>query len=127
MMGRALVYRVNAVKPEEHLLIAPPALKFLQEVVGGYIETVPYFDTIEIDGVTHNCVAYCNEEGKLHALKMNGWATVLWDRALRRLHNAKGDVLYPKGLLVDPDGGLSDILVGSIVVLVGDAEFMEEM
>lgn len=46
----------------------------IQEAVGGYIETVPHFDTF---GNTE-CVAFCNDTGKLDGLDLNTPATYLW-------------------------------------------------
>ena len=65
-----------------------------------------------------NCVALCNEHGKLDHLPMNEIATALWSDALRR-----------KGInLIDERSRKPvDWLVGSIVVLFGDREFMSEL
>src|SRR5262245_15074063 len=47
-------------------LHAQPSLEDLQRVVEGYIELVPGLTSVEIAGKIHRCVAFCNEEGKLH-------------------------------------------------------------
>jgi hypothetical protein len=56
----------------------PPALSLLKEWVGGFIESVPYFDTYG----DKLCVVFCNEEGKLMNLAKNPKATFLWAAAL---------------------------------------------
>jgi hypothetical protein len=96
-------------------LDAEPELQQLREGVGGDIELVPMFDNIERDGEVHECIAYCNEMGKLDGLPFNMYATALWDRALMRRHPAAADKRR-RG---------ADYLVGSIVVLYGDKAFME--
>ena len=75
----------------------------LQKAVGGgYIETIPYFETYEGQA----CVAFCNEEGKLNDLAFNLPATVLWHKVLRS------------------DQRYRDQLVGPIAILTGDSEFL---
>jgi hypothetical protein len=103
----------------------PPGLKELQEAVGGYIETVPHLTTIRTleDKKYVSCIAYCNEEGKLEQLPYNARATLAWDIALRRIEDSEGTPVYPNGLR-GKDNRPTDILVGPIAVLVGDAEFM---
>jgi hypothetical protein len=43
----------------------PPALEDLQAGVGDYFQAVPSFDTISYGGTVLNCIAFCNEHGKL--------------------------------------------------------------
>lgn len=76
-------------------------LEELQAAVGGYIEAVSGFDTY----LNQNAVAFCNEEGKLKGLAINEQATRFW--------------AYANG------GHVGDVLVGDVVVLTGDEEFME--
>lgn len=117
MKGTALIYdptHKNGPK-EVHELDAPAKLELLQGAVGGHIEAVPGWNTVEHDGLTRECVAFCNEEGKLMSLPLNVQATFLWHRALP-----------PPGLM-KPDGSTADVLVGTIIVLYGDAEFMDEI
>lgn len=52
----------------------------LRKAVGGYIETLPYFNKFE----GKRCVAYCNEEGKLTGLPRNEQAQALWLDALMK-------------------------------------------
>lgn len=50
-------------------------------------------------------VAFCNEEGKLNGLPLNRQAQAIWEQ----------------------NGPLRDYLVGDIVQITGDAEFMAEL
>jgi hypothetical protein len=114
MRGTMLTYKPGSPHPIVHRLTAPPELQLLQAAVGdGYIEHVPYFETINWEGEDHICVALCNEDGKRLQLAMNHTATDLWDRSLQR--NRKVASASP------------DYLVGSVVVLFGDPEFMEAL
>ena len=92
---------------------APVSLETLQSAVGGYIETVPGFDRIQPPdklGGTVPCVAFCNEEGKLEGAPYNAQATQAWADCLKV-----------------PLHAMSDVLVGSIIVLYGDDEFMNSI
>lgn len=73
-----------------------PSLRRLQWIVGGSIEAVPHWTSFQ----GTDCVAYCNEEGKLEHLPINHVATAAWH------HQA--------GLLSHPDW-----LCGHVVVIVG--------
>jgi hypothetical protein len=85
---------------------------------GGYIELIPLFNSIEIEGTVHHCVAFCDEDGKRKEMPINWRATAMWEHAL---HCAG----HPG--LINPAGGLADYLVGAIIVLFGDDEFMEAL
>jgi hypothetical protein len=76
-----------------------PTLEEMQRAVGGYIETVPYFD--RFDGKP--CVAFCNEEGKLQGEPINDRATGLWVTCLQSRN------MVPH-----------DILVGAVAIVTGD-------
>jgi hypothetical protein len=115
MRGTAVILRPG--EPPEFVDLDPPPadldfVRKLNEWVGGYIEIVPYWQSFIVDRVTHRCVVYCNEDGKRLGLPVNDPANWLWDAALRR-DNAPP--LIP------------DALVGTVVVLYGDDEFMESM
>lgn len=73
------------------------------ELVGGYIEIVPLFDTFQGE----EAVACCNEEGKLDRLPVNTNATEAWWLAAGQ--------------------PLDDFLVGDVVICQGDAEFMASL
>jgi hypothetical protein len=102
MKGRMFIIKTNGdISMQE--LVEAPTLDVLQKGVGGYIEKVPMFDTW--DGKT--CVCFCNEEGKLNSLPLNQVATNAW---------------FHQNL-----GAISDVLVGDVVILTGDTEFMESL
>jgi hypothetical protein len=74
-----------------------PELKQLKDAVGGWIETVPYWE----DYGGRRAVVFCNEEGKLDGLPVNEVATAIWH-----------DKLKPN--LID------DFLCGNIIVVSCD-------
>jgi hypothetical protein len=88
---------------EDEQLISAPSLARLQAIVGGFIEKVPDFEVI--NGV--RCEVLCNEEGKLRGLPRNPVATSLW---------AEAAGIAP--------GRMPDELVGAVVILTGDDEFL---
>lgn len=92
----------------------------MQTEVGGFIEAVPEFNTIEFEGHLNSCVAFCNEESKLKGLPVNDTATGLWNSALLRLRTS---VRFPNGLLRD-DGVFLDRLQGKVVVIIGDKDLL---
>lgn len=79
-----------------------PSLGTLQNAVGGYIQMLPLFETFEGE----DCVAFCNEEGKLEGLPYNEAATKFWTLA--------ADIV------------LDDFLVGDIVIVTGK-EALEDL
>jgi len=110
-MNRTIIIRADDTVEQQDWPTGSPSLEWLQKAVGGYIETVPFWNTYDDDGTTRGCVAYCNEEGKLDGLPANRLANQKWDEALKRRF---------------PDAGQRlDYLVGTIVVLVGDRRFRE--
>lgn len=122
MNGKALVFH-PAGGMTETPLDRVPNLTFLQKAVGGFIEPVPSFTSIARDGAVVDCIAFCNEEGKLQRLEVNRNATRLWDEALRRIKTDRGAPAYPTGL-TGRDGKPVDLLVGNVCVIVGDAELL---
>lgn len=113
MKATFLVFHPGQSVPEVLLIDGPPTLDALKAGIGdGHLEAVPYFDRIEHDGHWHNCVAFRDEDGKLKQLPMNVRATRLWNQAL----------LKRRGCTADPD-----FLVGQILVVIGDDEFMVEL
>lgn len=98
---------------------ATPELEVLQRAVGGSIEGVPHWDSIEQDGARVPCVAFCNEDGKAEGLRTNDLATCEWEACLQ----TKGMTLMSRAA----GGGLLDYLVGPIVVITGDDELMASL
>ena len=125
MQGTALIIRAYEGLPLSTMEFSePPTLQFLQNAVNGYLEVVPGFDTLarrHFDDEAANsfrrygdvarCVAFCNEESKLRNLQYNGRATELWQLALRRARPRSTQLFF-------------DYLVGDVVILTGDDEFM---
>jgi hypothetical protein len=83
-----------------------PDLEVLNKIVGGYLETIPYFNKYH----GHPCIAFCNEEGKLPHLNLphNRYAQELWEKAF--------------GQLI-----LNDHLVGTIAIIVGPPSFLSQL
>lgn len=110
------------------LIISPNGTERLVEIVGeptleffktglnnGHIEVVPFFRHVLYKGkVINDCVAFCDEEGKLKRLPYNQTATEQWQSSLQR----QGRTLYEK------TGEAKDTLVGPIIVVWGDKDFM---
>jgi hypothetical protein len=101
-----------------------PDSDVFHKAVGGYLELVPYFDTIHWDGELHQCVAFCDEEGKIKGKEFNITATLLWKLALERSGKWVGIESTGNFLEVRP---MPDYLVGDIAVVWGDKEFMDEL
>ena len=97
MKGNLTIIRSDGSILQTELDLSP-ALETLQAAVGGYIELIPFFDRY----AGSDCIAYCNETGKIDGLPHNAVAQTLW-------------------------GHTFDNLVGDIAVLTGDDEFMESM
>lgn len=68
---------------------------------GGLIELVPGFTSWH----GFECCAFCDEEGKIKRLPVNHVATAEWEKCVGHK--------------------LDDVLVGPVVVVFGDPEFME--
>lgn len=92
---------------------APIPLADMQEAVGGPIETVPGFVCMRYKDEEVFGTAFCNEEGKLDREPINDRATSIWEASLSR----------EAGHLVSAD----DFLVGNVIFVWGDDEFMEAL
>jgi hypothetical protein len=113
MKGTILQYQADKPKPTVIEIDGPPTLDALKSAIGGgWLEIVPYFKTIEHGRKLRQCVAFCDENGKLRDLDFNPVATFLWDKAMR----------LDTGVGCNPD-----YLVGTIAVVFGDREFMEAL
>lgn len=99
MTGKMIILMTDGTVEKLEPLVRVPTLEVMQQAVGGYIETVPFFNQYE----GQDAVAFCNEEGKLEGLPVNATATELWHKQ------------YPA----------DDVLVGNVIVLTGDDAFME--
>lgn len=115
MQGTMIIIPVSG--PEVRIALkSAPEVEAMQEAVGGWLELVPHFDTLmTAAGGVVRCVALCNEEGKIarpQVLPFNPRASLLWDAALKR------ERAYGIG---------GDYLAGTVVILTGDAEFMDAL
>lgn len=115
MKGTLFCYRPGQPYIREEITEVP-SLARLQELVGGYIQVVPYFDWVFMDKKLQKCVAFCNEEGKLNGLEFNVAATMLWESSLST-----------QDMSLVRDGTLEDHLVGPIVIITGDDELLENI
>jgi hypothetical protein len=104
----------DPVEPH-HLL---DMLERLRTLVSDDIEQVPYFDRVAVSGEAMPCVAFCGENGKSKNLRINRRATALWRAAISQ-HNDIPTAMSP--MLRD------DVLVGDVVIVTGDKEFMESL
>jgi len=111
MHGKILTYVPEENSPSVQEFDSMPSLAIFKGIVEGYLEAVPYFTCVKHDGKWHRCIAFCNEHGKLNALRVNWPATVAWYAAQRQQGIAR----------------LNDHLVGNVAVVLGDAEFMSEL
>jgi hypothetical protein len=90
----------------EHFDIEP-SVADVEAILGGPLEQVPGFLTIEYQGVIYPCVALCSRAGKCNGMPLNIAATIQWDGALRR----------GMGIgLIRRDGKRADHLVGPVVI-----------
>jgi hypothetical protein len=99
----------------------PPLDEIKAGIGGGWLEAVPGFTSITVRGSPMPCVAFCDEDGKRKNLPVNVPATILWDRSL--CDQGLPGVAEQYGRSVN----WRDWLVGSVVVLAGDAEFMRSL
>jgi hypothetical protein len=121
MKGVGLIYKPGEALPERLEFDRPPELQELQAAIGGgYLELVPGFTSIAQWGKFFprrrlRCVAFVDEHGKLDHknLPFNPAATLLWEDAEHRVRDEHGDYV--------------DYLVGPVLVLFGDDEFMESL
>lgn len=106
MKGTLMIYRPGSLELERQD-IGEPTLDVLKAAIdGGYLETVPYLNLVAVDGRRRVCWAFCDEHGKNKDLPYNAAATELWHSEIP---------------------GISDYLVGPVVICFGDAEFMEAL
>jgi hypothetical protein len=97
------MYNVFIIRVEGSIIhtVQPkaPDLKQLQSAVAGYIETIPYFTKLEVNGVLYKRGrAYANEEGLLKGMPLNVQASKAWIKNFKYASGLVGDVIfYAKG------------------------------
>jgi hypothetical protein len=116
MKGTMLIIRPSESHPEAKFYNAPPTLDELRTAIGGgWLELVPYFNTIGVkpphsnSATVMDCIAFCDEKGKLKHAPFNEDATSAWEQSVRRI---TGNI------------AIEDHLRGTVLVLFGDREFM---
>jgi hypothetical protein len=95
-MNRTIIIKTDGSEHITEYDEARVALKDLQDVVGGYIEAVPYFEEYESELAT----MYCDEEGKLKGYPVNLEATKLWADAMNMDLEDIGDLLCGDCIIV---------------------------
>jgi len=111
MRGDVIVLRPNR-GPETRTYFGRPPYDLVSSAVGGSIEIVPMFDHVQLfDGTSTRAVVFCNSEAYMLDLPDNFWATAAWHYIIR----AKGE----KRPLA--------MLKGTVIIITGDDEFMEEL
>jgi hypothetical protein len=78
-------------------MIVTPRLDVLQKGVGGYIQEIPSWPTIEKEGATFDCVAFANEDGHMLSLPLNEVASNLWRKVCPHSYELLGDVVIVYG------------------------------
>ena len=118
MKGNMLIISANGITRLVETNEAP-TLDFLKlGLNNGMLEVVPLFTSIEHEGKRiKNCVAFCDEEGKIKNLPYNETATEKWQAALTE----QGRSLFDMKMTT------VDFLVGPVIVVWGDKEFMEAL
>lgn len=108
MRGTAFIIRTNMLDlsgVERLDMTGPPTLEEWQAVCEGYIQIVPGLSRCRpLIGSSDRCIALCNEDGIRLQLPLNPLATALW-------HGSAPEFSAER-------------LVGNIMLLTGDAEFM---
>lgn len=103
-MNKTTILKTDGTRVVREYPEGRPTLKEEQAAVGdGLIETVPHLELFEGE----QCVAFCNEEGRIDGLPFNADATKLWLANL-----GKGPFRY------------EPLLYGDVIILTGDEEFM---
>lgn len=104
MQGAIITIHVDGQITHEKVNTAN-VLDKLQKIVGGHIESVPYWDHLTAGNQTRRCWAVINEEGKLIGLPMNLLGSVAWYREVPEMNGV-------------------DALYGNVAICIGDDEFM---
>jgi hypothetical protein len=105
MKGKLTILRPGK-KQEIVEMTSPLRLQLMNDIAGGDIEQIPYWSTYEGE----ECVVFGNTNAKMNKLQVNKSANADW-------HDAR----VREGIKGKPE----DELRGPIVIVTGDAEFME--
>lgn len=110
MQGTIITLKIDGSQLVTKLNRAPQLEDIKAAIGGGSIEIVPRFDRFQYEGNLIECVAFCDDEGKMKNLPVNVYATHKW----AIMHNCDVEQL-------------GDYLAGDIAIVFGDAEFMSEL
>lgn len=99
MNGTCVIIAADGTETSIEFDHAPTLAEMKSAINDGFVEMVPYFETFR----GFNCVAICDEEGKIKRLPINRKATQHWHQQVR----------------------IADFLVGSIAIYYGDDEFFK--
>lgn len=77
----------------------PPTYEEQTKAVGGFIETIPYFKSVDVLGLhLTSGMAFGNEEGRLHNLPINWRAMSLWQKSFPKGNPERmtlcGDIIF---------------------------------
>ncbi|RWR30446.1 hypothetical protein D2T29_12295 [Sinirhodobacter populi] len=111
MKGRIFIIRTNMLDLshiERRDMDRPPTREEWQAACEGYIQLVPGLSRCRpLIGSPDKCIALCNEDGDRLRLPVNPLATALWHGSAPEFSTQR--------------------LVGNVMVLTGDAEFMASL
>jgi len=111
MKGTMFIIRpedADHTRIERHEKTEPPTLDEWQAACGGYVQKIPGLQSCRpLIGSVARCVALCNEDGLSLRLPVNRVATALWHGTAPRFS--------------------TQTLVGNVIVLTGDDEFMDSL
>lgn len=85
------------------------------DIIDGLLAPIPHFDSwIDASGALRPCVAYADEEAQLKGLDVNHIASAYWTYSI-----------LSRRLTPRTDG--THLLLGPVVIVFGDADFMEAL
>jgi hypothetical protein len=115
MRGALVTIRPGADAKHTPLDHTPGLEELKAEIGGGFLEAVPWFNTLEVGGKAYRCVVFCDEDAKAKQPmpSPNVYATFLWNRALIRC-GRRAQIGH-------------DYLAGTVCIVVGDDELLEEL
>ena len=117
MHGSYLIIPVNMTPTQQLVYLDRPVTPTeVCKGVGGKVKVIPSFDTISYDGKVQLCYAFCDRDGEYRELPPNLLASYLWVQALIRRYGLHYDHAVPE-----------DVILGSLVILAGDSEFLEAL
>jgi len=105
-MAGLIIIKADGTSERRPLETVPDHV-MLHDLVGGYIELVPHWNHVTVDGKVQRCAVFCDENGKVNGRPINKIATGLWYSAI--------------------NGIVEDYLVGDIVIVWGNKAFISRL